>query len=695
IRRLLAKIRHLQAASEAGSSGTLSSETLVARENFDAMRREWTAMCRHWSQRVRTLQQDRVDGEDFLRQGRRDAESRHQARIAELTDQVAQLQTQLRDSEAACQAAERRAEERVLDVNALVGFLMGNKPKINVMFNWMRLSGSSSSRRPSVLDLSPPTRNKRASTSGSRAGNRKRKASGARDVPMAKRLSLSSVRDSGHQLDRRLRPRSYSSTDMLVYSPRNVPNARDLADAGRALPDGMLWTDVREDVQHILLSGMDFKCAMKCVSESQGIHHLVPREAVCQMLTQVIHAGPRGIQAEGTLRRRQATREPTPPWHPYGRCFIKVQKRKRSTQETEALQAKLPESSNDEAQDPSYKLSRAELDKAARAEAAADNDESSEEPDGAETESKPAARHLSPAGLRESKTQKTSDKGSGSKGHVSSEGLRRIRSKLAKLNYDDLRSEHLDMVEAACRETHVSYRIFGILAKSDSYRQSQGYPDFEPHKPDIHILKARWDLEAYQALYISAPWSVMFHYRVTVFYFHEVRDLNSETLDGVKDYVDFMHVNAKPWWAILHWLTISFLGRDAADADASRDLYEERRRDVKRLRAQDEALLKRLFAIPGFPKTLLYEPGLWTLPVCACHWILKDPERSLLIRRGVADYSAQLDDLDAEDPVRTQWAAAHSDNDILATVPTFMHPLIMQPERRARNVIPLSVASRA
>ncbi|OWZ01674.1 hypothetical protein PHMEG_00026892 [Phytophthora megakarya] len=172
----------------------------------------------------------------------------------------------------------------------------------------------------------------------------------------------------------------------------------------------------------------------------------------------------------------------------------------------------------------------------------------------------------------------------------------------------------------------------------------------------------------------------MFYYRVTVFYFHEVRDLNSETLDGIKDYVDFMRINAKTWWPILHWLTISFLGRDAADADAS---------------PQYEALLKRLFAIPGFPKTLLYEPGLWTLPVYACHWIIKDPERSPLIRRGVADYAAQLDDLDGEDPIRTQWAAAHSESDILATVPAFMHPLLMQPERRARNVIPLSAASQA
>ncbi|OWY93689.1 hypothetical protein PHMEG_00036825, partial [Phytophthora megakarya] len=140
IHRLLAKVRHLQAASVAESNGTLSSETLVARDNFDTMRREWTAMCRHWSQRVRTLKQDRIDSEDFLRQGHRDAEARHQARVTELTDQVAQLQAQLRDSEAVRQAAERRAEERVFDVNALVDFLMGNKPKINVMFNWMCLA---------------------------------------------------------------------------------------------------------------------------------------------------------------------------------------------------------------------------------------------------------------------------------------------------------------------------------------------------------------------------------------------------------------------------------------------------------------------------------------------------------------------------------------------------------------------------
>ncbi|OWZ04778.1 hypothetical protein PHMEG_00023266 [Phytophthora megakarya] len=178
----------------------------------------------------------------------------------------------------------------------------------------------------------------------------------------------------------------------------------------------------------------------------------------------------------------------------------------------------------------------------------------------------------------------------------------------------------------------------------------------------------------------------MFHDRIIVFYFHEVRGLNSEALDGIKNCVDFMRVNAKTWWAILHWLTISFLSRDAADTDASRALYDERRRDVKRLRVQYEALLKRLFAIPGFPKTLLYEPGLWTLPVCACHWILKDPEYSPLIRRGVPAYAAQLDDLDAEDPVRTQWAAAHSDDDILASVPSFMHPFLMMHERRVNSM---------
>ncbi|OWZ06155.1 hypothetical protein PHMEG_00021628 [Phytophthora megakarya] len=397
---------------------------------------------------------------------------------------------------------------------------MGNKPKINVMFNWVRLwallhhfakgtpipegwltninvvalddprcecpeyvksaprpsndnssSGSSSSRRPSVLNLSPPACNKRTSTSGSPTGNRKRNASGARDVPMAKRVSLSSARDSGHQLDLQLRHRGYSPRDIKVYSSRNVPNARGLAEAGRALPDGKPWTDVREDVQHLLLSGTDFKCAMKWVSESQGIHHLAPRETVCQMLTQVIHArqldetpwcrfAPEVFftSAEGTLRLRQAKRDQ----HLLGILWVG--------------------SSDDEVQDPSYELSQAGLNKAARAEAAADNDNSSEVSDGAETESKPAAKDLSPASLREPKTQKTRDKGSGSKSHGSSERF--------------------------------------------EYRGTKG-------------TKSR--------------------------------------------------VSPKPGGY------------------------------VKRLRAQYEALLKRLCVIPGFPKTLLYEPGLWTLPVCACH----------------------------------------------------------------------------
>ncbi|OWY91914.1 hypothetical protein PHMEG_00039285 [Phytophthora megakarya] len=64
IHRLLAKVRHLQAASVAESNGTLSSETLVAAITST---RCVATMCRHWSQRVRTLKQDRIDGEDFLR----------------------------------------------------------------------------------------------------------------------------------------------------------------------------------------------------------------------------------------------------------------------------------------------------------------------------------------------------------------------------------------------------------------------------------------------------------------------------------------------------------------------------------------------------------------------------------------------------------------------------------------------------
>ncbi|OWZ13994.1 hypothetical protein PHMEG_00012595 [Phytophthora megakarya] len=140
IRRLLAKVRHLRAVSEAEDCGTLSSQTLVARDNYDTMRLEWTVMCRQWSQRVPTLKPEHAEGKKFLRQGLRDAEISYQGRVSDLTDQITRLHIQRRDSEAAHREAERRASERVLDVNALVDFLVGNQPNINVMFNWMHLA---------------------------------------------------------------------------------------------------------------------------------------------------------------------------------------------------------------------------------------------------------------------------------------------------------------------------------------------------------------------------------------------------------------------------------------------------------------------------------------------------------------------------------------------------------------------------
>ncbi|OWZ15457.1 hypothetical protein PHMEG_00010889 [Phytophthora megakarya] len=264
--------------------------SIAAEVNSIAGQRELAALLGQFplGQCVRALKQDRIDGENFLRQGHRDAEFHHQARIQELTDQVTQLQTQLRDSEAARQAAERRAAERILDVNALVDFLIGNQPMINVMFNWMRLAA------------------------------------------------------------------------LLHHFAEGTP-----------IPEG--W------------------------------------------LIEAFY-----ISAEGILRLRQANREPTPPWYPMGRCFIKDQKRKQSTRETEALQATLPESSDDATQDPSYELSQTELDMAARAEAAAENDESSDESDESEEGSKPAATRQSPARLRESKTGSKNNNGGKTKSHGAS-----------------------------------------------------------------------------------------------------------------------------------------------------------------------------------------------------------------------------------------------------------------------------------
>ncbi|OWZ04582.1 hypothetical protein PHMEG_00023490, partial [Phytophthora megakarya] len=160
------------------------------------------------------------------------------------------------------------------------------------------------------------------------------------------------------------------------------------------------------------------------ISDNQGIHHLASRETTCPTLVQVIHAGqldetswccfvPEAfyISAEAFLERRQVNREPT---HLVSSGSLLHQGLEAET--VNARHARSPSyasaSSDDEIQDPSYEISQAELDKAERAETAAENDESSEGLDVSRRGSESEAAGLRPPSPRDSKTVRKSSKDS-------------------------------------------------------------------------------------------------------------------------------------------------------------------------------------------------------------------------------------------------------------------------------------------
>ncbi|OWY94209.1 hypothetical protein PHMEG_00036131 [Phytophthora megakarya] len=130
IRRLLAKIRHLQAASDAERSGTLSPWWLT----------RISTPCVASGPSCADIGASAYGPSSELALTARTSSVKGIVTLSPATKRSLNSKLSFETSETARQAAERRAEERVLDVNALVDFLMGNKPKINVMFNWVRLS---------------------------------------------------------------------------------------------------------------------------------------------------------------------------------------------------------------------------------------------------------------------------------------------------------------------------------------------------------------------------------------------------------------------------------------------------------------------------------------------------------------------------------------------------------------------------
>ncbi|POM79631.1 Hypothetical protein PHPALM_2645 [Phytophthora palmivora] len=105
----------------------------------------------------------------------------------------------------------------------------------------------------------------------------------------------------------------------------------------------------------------------------------------------------------------------------------------------------------------------------------------------------------------------------------------------------------------------------------------------------------------------------MFNNQLSEFYFHKRDDLDPMVLADVEEIVCSMNKHAQALWERTHWVTMDI---EADDKSAELHKYRAMRRAA--LIRQHNALIRKALANRNFPKSLLSEPGIWTVPDKAC-----------------------------------------------------------------------------
>ncbi|OWZ13112.1 hypothetical protein PHMEG_00013619 [Phytophthora megakarya] len=139
LRHLLVKIRDLQDHIQRLDADITSDHALWLQDTNHALEREWTAMCQYWYHYVQDV--ERRSSATMAAQTRffRNMEEGLKRKAQTLQDENTRLRTELRAAQDAQEAAERRADDNVLDPDDLLDFLMRDESGVTVISNWERL----------------------------------------------------------------------------------------------------------------------------------------------------------------------------------------------------------------------------------------------------------------------------------------------------------------------------------------------------------------------------------------------------------------------------------------------------------------------------------------------------------------------------------------------------------------------------
>ncbi|EGZ10493.1 hypothetical protein PHYSODRAFT_337306 [Phytophthora sojae] len=488
-------------------------------------------------------------------------------------------------------------------------------------------SGSGSSSRPEILDLTGPGSKSR---SGTRHTFEVHKLQGSQRRPKNHQPGRDSVRRAGE---------------------KNVVSKEA---AHTMLPGGIVWKEVRPDVRQAILAGLRNDTAMEWIGSDRAALGHFRQPQPTQMLVSMMHwrrldqtpwskyvPEANYEMADERLDRRLRRGDTPSPWANLDDQVVYPDEDADSTVDDVENDpdykppAQDPEEDTSSCSEVEAGKPAAKIQEGVKEEEEEDDEEEVEEP----LESKPPVKrprsgssgksqssNPKPKKQRRKESQKhtSGTQASGATQETKAPTRPKKPFTLARKSYAELTVEDLRTTEVP-EDDETSWCIHRILvlypsSTKSSSCQTPGFPEDEIHK---------------------------------VFYFHERSLLTAKALKLVEEIVDAMHKHAQVIWERGHWVPIP-------------------------TEATGDTLMESSDNTPGFIPSLLHEPGVWKIPDKCCHWIWEDPTAT-----------TQLAALDMREPTRVKWNTAADDGEWLQYVPRNVSRHIKPTAIRKLNLLSL------
>ncbi|EGZ27928.1 hypothetical protein PHYSODRAFT_258254 [Phytophthora sojae] len=666
LRRVLGAYRNIRSLADSQQGFTATQEVVDTRRKYNELKRAWKFTCDYWFLEVQEALGKVDDAESKYKVALDEQKTRYQDEIDSLESEKTQLKARLADSEAQVRILKSRLESPTVDPWKFSDFLQehtsftGNWECLHDLFklciknskppeSWDTVvnitamdkrkaavapypekstcmppsSGSGSSGRPEILDLTGPGSKPR---SGPKTGGETQDSNKSQGSKKVQR------RPKDHQPGRDSVRRAGEKTVVSKEAAHSM------------LPGGVVWKEVRPDVRQAILTGLRYDSAMEWIGSDRVAHGHFRQPQLIKMLVGMMYWRrldktpwskyvPEAYyeMADERLDRCLRRGDVPPPWGNLDDHMVYPDEdcgRHRERPDNQApAQGPEESASSGSSEEEEGKVAPETLEDIEDAEDDddAEDDNEVEEP----LEVKPPAKR--PRSESSKKPQ-----GSDSK----SKKKRRTGNKKDTSFWCEL------VAAEDPEDNETSWRIYGVLVQYPSSTksascQTPGFPEYEIHKYSYDVVHERWDREAYQ----------------------ERELLSAKALKLMEDVVDVMHKHAQAIWERRHWVPIP----TDEQADATMESQRKSRRNA--LRRVYKTLVERSRNTPGFIPSLWHEPGLWKFPDKCCYWIWEDPRAKKLGGAKCKDLDVKLATLDIREPARVQWNTAADGDKWLQYVP--------------------------